>query len=357
MGPKTPARTAPNTYRINLPAVWNIFDEFNVERLRPYLRWPACPDGAAWVGPDGLPAVQELLKFKVRWGRPFVLIRFTRRATRGRLGAARQPDGQRGGHRRLRASHRPHLAPARRAGARRSAVADPTGSEFTVDPAPPTDLGAALVGRSLLYWWPHNGWQRGTVARARLCPRAAISHVVAYRDTPLADVGAAVPVQYTTRPTRCSTPPRTAPLFPAPAAGVQVVIQLVKARALRPRPPGLQLELEVDVQFGRCQWLVTVTVTAGADRRRCRPASRPRVRGQARASEEATNGDPARAAIGKVIDANTRRNLAATGKRSTVRENKSLCCRRPDSQADSSRIQRGVKKRFRHERLPRTRFR
>ena len=41
-------------------------------------------------------------------------------------------------------------------------------------------LGAALVGRVLLCWWPDDGWQRGTVAC--LCPRCAqgLSHVVAY---------------------------------------------------------------------------------------------------------------------------------------------------------------------------------
>ena len=34
------------------------------------------------------------------------------------------------------------------------------------------------MGQRLLYWWPDEGWQRGTVAR--LCPRGAFSHVVAY---------------------------------------------------------------------------------------------------------------------------------------------------------------------------------
>ena len=34
------------------------------------------------------------------------------------------------------------------------------------------------MGRTLLYWWPDDGWQRGTVSR--LCPRGAFSHVVAY---------------------------------------------------------------------------------------------------------------------------------------------------------------------------------
>jgi hypothetical protein len=58
----------------------------------------------------------------------------------------------------------------------------PAGPGFIVDaaPQPARDLGAALVGRrrQLLYWWPDDGWQRGTVAR--LCPRPAFSHVVAY---------------------------------------------------------------------------------------------------------------------------------------------------------------------------------
>ena len=45
--------------------------------------------------------------------------------------------------------------------------------------APPGDLGAALVGRTVLYWWPNDGLQCGTVAR--LCPRGAFSHVVAYK--------------------------------------------------------------------------------------------------------------------------------------------------------------------------------
>ena len=39
MGPfRGLARTAPNTYRLDIPATWRIFPEFNVERLRPYRR-------------------------------------------------------------------------------------------------------------------------------------------------------------------------------------------------------------------------------------------------------------------------------------------------------------------------------
>ena len=47
-----------------------------------------------------------------------------------------------------------------------------------MDLAWPGGLRAALVGRTILCWWPVDGWQRGTVAR--LCPRGAFSHVVAY---------------------------------------------------------------------------------------------------------------------------------------------------------------------------------
>jgi hypothetical protein len=51
------------------------------------------------------------------------------------------------------------------------------GYSGTVDAAPPSILGAALVGLQLLYWWQDDGWQRCTVAR--LCQRPAFSHVVA----------------------------------------------------------------------------------------------------------------------------------------------------------------------------------
>ena len=93
------------------------------------------------------------------------------------VGAGGEPDQLRGGHCRLRARHRPHPTSARTAPAARPPPPLPPAG-FTVDAAPPSDLGAALVGRQLLYWWPDDGWQRGTVAR--LCPRPVFSHVVAY---------------------------------------------------------------------------------------------------------------------------------------------------------------------------------
>ena len=126
--------------------------------------------------------MQELLKFEMRHGRrPYVLVRWTGLDAAGdtwepldnltncedAIAAFEQATGR----------SLPRPAPPPPTG---TAVAPPpippTG--FTVEAAPPGDLGAALVGKTVLYWWPDDGWQRGTVAR--LCPRGAFSHVVAY---------------------------------------------------------------------------------------------------------------------------------------------------------------------------------
>ena len=190
MGPfKVIACPAPNTYRLDIPASWRVCPEFNVERLRPYLRRPdnlggdLPPPPSPVAGADGAAEheVQELLKFKMRYGRPYVLVRWAGCDASGdtwepldnltnceeAIAAFEQTIG--------RTRPRPALAPPARPGAAPAPIA-PAG--FTVDTAPPGDLGAALVGRTLLYWWPTDGWQRGTVAR--LCPRGAFSHVVAY---------------------------------------------------------------------------------------------------------------------------------------------------------------------------------
>ena len=193
MGPfRVLARTAPKTYRLDIPATWRVSPEFNVERLRPrpYLRRPARLGGDSDVGPpppaaspDGVPEheVQELLKFKMRYGRPYVFVRWTGLDSAGdkwepldnltnwedAIAAFEQATGR----------SLPRPAPPPPIG---TAVAPPpippTG--FKVEAVLPGDLGAALVGRTVLYWWPDDGWQRGTVAR--LCPRGAFSHVVAY---------------------------------------------------------------------------------------------------------------------------------------------------------------------------------
>jgi hypothetical protein len=93
-----------------------------------------------------------------------------------------------------------------------------------VDAAPPGDLRAPLVGRTLLYWWPDEGWQRGTVAR--LCPRGSFSHVVAYTRQTSALRGTA-----DTLLDAASYGARWVLLSPAPAAGV------VRTRTLQSRAP------------------------------------------------------------------------------------------------------------------------
>jgi hypothetical protein len=156
--------------------------------------------------------VAELLKFKMRYGRPHVLMRWTGR------GDTWEPldDQLRGGHHRLRTRDRSHptstcTAPAARR-RHRPLLLPPAG--FTVDAAPPPDLGAALVGRPLLYWWPDEGWQRGTVAR--LCPLPAFLHVVAYTRQTSALRGTADSLLYSA----CNGA-RWVLLSPAPAAGVR----------------------------------------------------------------------------------------------------------------------------------------
>jgi hypothetical protein len=189
MGPFTVlACTAPNTYRLDIPAAWRVFPEFNVERLRPYLRRPDSLGGDAGppppvIGADGGPEheVRELLRLKMRYGRPYVLVRW---AGRDASGDTWEPlDNLTNCEEAISAFERatgrtlPRPPPAPPGGAAVVPVPlAPVG--FAVEAAPPGDLGAALVGRSILYWWPTDGWQRGTVAR--LCPRGAFSHVVAY---------------------------------------------------------------------------------------------------------------------------------------------------------------------------------
>ena len=81
-----------------------------------------------------------------------------------------------------------HVAPvavaAPRVGRRRRRAASPGPIPAQVSPCTPrlptTWAPRSLVGRyseSTGDWWPDNRWQRGTEAR---CPRAALSHVVAY---------------------------------------------------------------------------------------------------------------------------------------------------------------------------------
>ena len=135
--------------------------------------------------------MQELLKFKLRsgWGRPYVLVRWA-----GCNNALRdtwelldnltnceeaistfEPASESG--RPLPGSATP--CPAAAGCCRGNAAHMPIPQAgFTIDAAQLGDLCAELVGRTLLYWCPADGWQRGTVAR--LCPRGAFPQVVAY---------------------------------------------------------------------------------------------------------------------------------------------------------------------------------
>jgi hypothetical protein len=166
MGPFTVlACTATNTYRLDNPAVWRVFPEFNVERLLPYLHRPdhlggdVCP-------PPPVPArpkheVQELLRLKLRYGWPYVLVRWVGRDASGdtwepldnltncaeAIAAFDRAT--------CRSLPRPcHPSPA-------AAIAAPPPpippADFIVDAAPPGDLGVPLVGRTLLHWWPDYG--------------------------------------------------------------------------------------------------------------------------------------------------------------------------------------------------------
>ena len=55
---KVLACPAPNTYRLDVPAKWRVFPEFNVERLRPYLHGSAVPTPQAAAGDPAALAVQ-----------------------------------------------------------------------------------------------------------------------------------------------------------------------------------------------------------------------------------------------------------------------------------------------------------
>jgi hypothetical protein len=234
MGPFTVlAFTAPNTYRLDIPAAWRVFPEFNVERLRPYLRRPDSLGGDAGPPPPVTSAdgeqeheVQELLRFKLRYGRPYVLVRWAGRDASGdtwepldnltnceeAIVAFERATG--------RSLPRPPPPPPAAAASAPPSPIPPAG--FLVDAAPPGDLRAPLVGRTLLYWWPDEGWQRGTVAR--LCPRGAFSHVVAYtRQTSVLRGTADTLLDAASYGTRWVL------LSPAPAAGV-----VLRSRAPRP---------------------------------------------------------------------------------------------------------------------------
>ena len=187
MGPLTVlAKTAPNTFRLQMPPTWRAHDEFNVARLRRYLRGPLEP---AAVAPTPVPdggvehEVARILKFRMRFGRPHLLVRW---AGEDASGDTWEPvenlthcdDAIRDFERTAGLTIPRPLPPPPALPACPPSPAPPTG--FTVAVEAPLTLGADLLGRRILYWWPDDGgWQLGRVAN--LCTHPPFTHVVAYQ--------------------------------------------------------------------------------------------------------------------------------------------------------------------------------
>ena len=239
MGPfRVLAKTAPNTYRLAVPPAWRAFDEFNVERLRRYVRRPFHLGGDSAepppeVGADGAleHVVAEILRFRLRAGRPQLLVRWEGKDASGDTWeplenltnceqAIRDFELAQGV-----VVPRPLPPPTSQACGGSSPPLPPAG--FVVDPSP-GDLGPDLVGRRVLYLWPEDGWQQGTVARASR--RAPYTHVVAYHRSTSALRGTADSLL-----DAASYGSRWVLLSPAAPRGVAAV----PPRALRPRgnPP------------------------------------------------------------------------------------------------------------------------
>jgi hypothetical protein len=233
MGPvKVLACPAPNTYRLHSPAGWRIFPEFNVERLRPYLHRPATLGSEPPPLPHG--------------------------------GAGRCPGARGAGAAQVQDALRPTLRPSPLGWLRRlwrhvgapdkltnceeaiSALERATGR--TLPRPPPTPPGgAALVAAAVPAPLAPVGFaveaappQRGTVAR--LCPRGAFSHVVAYFRQTSALRGTAdslldVCLRLLWRPLRaqCSPPPPPLRSRATPRRGPGGGPKLLSVRVSTPR--------------------------------------------------------------------------------------------------------------------------
>jgi hypothetical protein len=105
-GASSPHVSPSRTYRLDVPATWHVFPEFNVESLRLLLRGSAGWDPPAASEDPAAPAVQELLKFRML----YVLVLGWQRHVRRRMGAAGMADPLRGGHSFLMITHRPGMA-------------------------------------------------------------------------------------------------------------------------------------------------------------------------------------------------------------------------------------------------------
>ena len=196
------ALAGPNTYTLALPKRFKCSPTVNVDRLKPYFRrsdHPPSPGPVADPGQAGEYVVAQLLNRKVLRGRTYYLVRWQ--------GHASADDSwepvehltncpERLAEYEAAAPRRPKARRTARSGGADPAAppppAPPPPTVFSPPPRPPPGwavgpLGSPLVGASILYWWPEEGWQLGVVAR--LCTRAPFSHVVRYRRATAAFAG------------------------------------------------------------------------------------------------------------------------------------------------------------------------
>ncbi len=108
---------------------------------------------------------------------------------------------------------------------------------YSVDLSP-GDIGATVVGRCILFWWPCDGWQRGTVARICAPSASVFAHVAAYLRQTSALRGTVGTLLDT-----ASYGQRWVLLSPLAPAGVE---RSLGETATRPRRPDLGIE------FGLC---------------------------------------------------------------------------------------------------------
>ena len=241
MGPfKVLAQTAPNTYRLAVPSAWRAFNEFNVERLRRYLRRPPALGGDADEPPPAVEVkgsmeheVAALLQFRLRAGRPQVLVRWAGQDASAEtweplenLTHCEEAIAEFEQARGIKLPRRPASPPSAVVGGVPPPL-PPTG--YTVDPGP-GELGRALVGRRILYWWGDDGWQLGSVAR--ISSQDPFTHVVAYHRRSSALSGTAHSLL-----DAASYGSTWVALSPAAPSGVS------RARARPPPPPATSLSL------------------------------------------------------------------------------------------------------------------
>ena len=106
---------------------------------------------------------------------------------------------------------------------------------------------------ALLYWWPDDNWQRGTVAGLRVCQRDAFSHVVAYtQQTSALGTGtrcSTLPIEYFSRrrrpPVRAWPGPFQVLPAPRPAPSLSLVGGLSQLAA-RSEPTDIRIECSPD---------------------------------------------------------------------------------------------------------------